>query len=334
MLKSSDDILNLKVPISLVAQEHSWLPRRDISPTVSSRPGSPRTRERPPQRPAPAGDPRGRRQLPLRRRHQRHGRRDVQALTLAGLARPRSAVLVRRRQDLPRQLAARADQFRPTPQAAHRPEPASRQTCSTSSTSTSMRSSARPSICATARQRDQRKRPCAQQCCEAPPTRGAAAVDRRPAHDRRWGHRRRTSAGRKTGQGLDEAYENLRIAVKAAHAEHGDSTTPLDASSTMDSPPRLLPTTDAGNLCTGSSKPPTSSSNAAASTLIGNPPFLGGKKLTGALGREHPRLVGQHSCRAGAREGRPGGLLLPSADAASEADGHSGSIASERSPRG
>ena len=33
-------------------------------------------------------DPQGRRQLPLRRRHQRHGRRDVQALALAGLARP------------------------------------------------------------------------------------------------------------------------------------------------------------------------------------------------------------------------------------------------------
>ena len=63
-------------------------------------------------------DPRGRRQLPLRRRHQRHGRRDVQALALAGLARPEAAVLLRRRQGAARQLAARPHR-RPAAQGLH-----------------------------------------------------------------------------------------------------------------------------------------------------------------------------------------------------------------------
>ncbi len=43
----------------------------------------------------------------LRRRHQRHGRRDVQALALAHLDGPRQAVLLRRRPRLPRQLPPR-----------------------------------------------------------------------------------------------------------------------------------------------------------------------------------------------------------------------------------
>ena len=45
--------------------------------------------------------------------------------------------------------------------------------------------------------------------------------------------------------------------------------------------------------------------------IIGNPPFLGGKKVSGALGFQCARLVRQ--CPRGGREGqrRPGGLLLP-----------------------
>ena len=46
--------------------------------------------------------------LPVRRRHQRDGRGDVQAVAVAGVPRPEAPVLLRRRQDPARQLAARA----------------------------------------------------------------------------------------------------------------------------------------------------------------------------------------------------------------------------------
>lgn len=54
-------------------------------------------------------DPRGGRALPLRRRHQPDGRRDVQAVALARVPGPEAAVLVRRRQAVLRKLSARVD---------------------------------------------------------------------------------------------------------------------------------------------------------------------------------------------------------------------------------
>ena len=75
--------------------------------------------------PAPAraggrGAAQGRRDVPVRGGHQRHGRRDVQAVAVAGVARPGPAVRVRRRQGAARQLAARGDQPAPARGAAHR----------------------------------------------------------------------------------------------------------------------------------------------------------------------------------------------------------------------
>ncbi|WP_433459944.1 hypothetical protein [Micromonospora sp. CA-248212] len=65
--------------------------------------------------------PHGRGDLPLRRRHQRNGRRDVQTLALAGLTRPEAAVLLRRRQDPARQLIARPHRRPATQAQAHQP---------------------------------------------------------------------------------------------------------------------------------------------------------------------------------------------------------------------
>ena len=54
-------------------------------------------------------DPHRHRHLPVRRGHQRDGRGDVQAVAVAGVPRPEAPVLLRRRQDPARQLAARPD---------------------------------------------------------------------------------------------------------------------------------------------------------------------------------------------------------------------------------
>ena len=89
------------------------------------------------------GDPRGRRPLPLRRRHQRHGRRNVQALSVARLDGSRQAVLLRRRPGLPRQLAARRHDRTAAPRPAHRPrataESSRESSCNSTSTATSRR---------------------------------------------------------------------------------------------------------------------------------------------------------------------------------------------------
>lgn len=91
--------------------------------------------------------------------------------------------------------------------------------------------------------------------------------------------------GGKKGRALDDAYENLRIAVGRAYPAQGDSdSTMLDGIIERGLTPTVR--TDYGQW-----KPlhwvltvPDVMALGGFSGLIGNPPFLGGKKLTGAMG--------------------------------------------------
>ncbi|ABL79368.1 MULTISPECIES: DNA methyltransferase [unclassified Nocardioides] len=92
--------------------------------------------------------------------------------------------------------------------------------------------------------------------------------------------------GGKSGKALDEAYENLRIAVRAAYPEDGagDSsflTAVIDAG--------LVPTvpTDYERwqpLHWILEAPDVLVENGGFDAVVGNPPFLGGQKLSGAMG--------------------------------------------------
>ena len=92
--------------------------------------------------------------------------------------------------------------------------------------------------------------------------------------------------GGKSGKLLDEAYENLRIAVKAAHAESGQAdSTMLDT--IIDK--GLTPTveTDYKRWLPNHwliEAPDVVVEKGGFDAVIGNPPFLGGSKLTGAMG--------------------------------------------------
>jgi hypothetical protein len=92
--------------------------------------------------------------------------------------------------------------------------------------------------------------------------------------------------GGNSGKALDEAYENLRIAVKAAHSESGSTDSKmLDA--IIDT--GLTPTvpTDYRRWLPDHwiiEAPDVTVERGGFDAIIGNPPFLGGQKLTGALG--------------------------------------------------
>lgn len=94
--------------------------------------------------------------------------------------------------------------------------------------------------------------------------------------------------GGKSGKLLDEAYENLRIAVKAAHAESCQTnSTMLD--SIIDH--GLTPTvnTDYERWKPNHwivEAPDVIVDRGGFDAIIGNPPFLGGQKLTGAMGTD------------------------------------------------
>ena len=99
--------------------------------------------------------------------------------------------------------------------------------------------------------------------------------------------------GGKPGKALDEAYENLRIAVDEAYPRTVDARP--HACSTPSSKRGLTPTvpTDYERW-----QPlhwilavPDVMDDGGFDAVIGNPPFLGGQKLTGALGHQYPRLV-------------------------------------------
>jgi hypothetical protein len=92
--------------------------------------------------------------------------------------------------------------------------------------------------------------------------------------------------GGKPGRELDEAYENLRIAVKAAHPESGEPD-PSPLGSIIDT--GLTPTvpTDYHQwrpLHWVVEAPDVIVERGGFDALIGNPPFLGGQKLTRAMG--------------------------------------------------
>ncbi len=94
--------------------------------------------------------------------------------------------------------------------------------------------------------------------------------------------------GGKPGRALDDAYENLRIAVKAAHPQSGEpDSTLLDAIIDRGLTPtvgtdyqRWQPNhwmIEAADVVV---------ERGGFDAIVGNPPFLGGQKLTGALGTE------------------------------------------------
>lgn len=94
--------------------------------------------------------------------------------------------------------------------------------------------------------------------------------------------------GGKPGKALDEAYENLRIAVKAAHSETGQpDSSMLDA--IIDA--GLTPTvpTDYRRWRPNhwiSEAPDVIVERGGFDAIVGNPPFLGGKKLSPAMGSD------------------------------------------------
>jgi hypothetical protein len=92
--------------------------------------------------------------------------------------------------------------------------------------------------------------------------------------------------GGKPGKALDEAYENFRIAVAAAYPENGDSDDQFLQSLITEG---LRPTvvTDYERwqpLHWVIEAPDVIIDNGGFDAVIGNPPFLGGQKLTGAMG--------------------------------------------------
>jgi len=94
--------------------------------------------------------------------------------------------------------------------------------------------------------------------------------------------------GGKPGKALDEAYENLRIAVKAAHPQSGrPDSTMLDSMIDKGLKP-TVPTDYArwlpNHWVIGASD--VIRERGGFDAVIGNPPFLGGKRLSGALGSE------------------------------------------------
>ncbi|WP_370891241.1 Eco57I restriction-modification methylase domain-containing protein [Janibacter sp. GXQ6167] len=96
------------------------------------------------------------------------------------------------------------------------------------------------------------------------------------------------SRGGKPGKALDDAYDNLRLAVRAAYPDHGN---PDDASleSLIDSGLKPTVVTDYERwqpLHWVIEAPDVIIDNGGFDAIIGNPPFLGGKKISGAVGTE------------------------------------------------
>jgi hypothetical protein len=135
------------------------------------------------------------------------------------------------------------------------------------------------------------------------PARSSSAKHRQLAELRRGTAELRTIAdgvvaaglplGAKPGKAVDQAYENLRIAVKAAHPQSGQPNTSfLDA--IIDT--GLTPTvpTDYKRwqpLHWVIEAPDIIVERGGFDAIIGNPPFLGGKKLSGAMGSNVRELI-------------------------------------------
>jgi len=140
------------------------------------------------------------------------------------------------------------------------------------------------------------RRDLASEIKELDPARNSAAKQRQLAELHRVTNDLRTIAdgviasglplGGKPGRALDEAYENLRIAIKAAYPDTGEpDRTHLDTNIDEGLTP-TVPTdytrwrplhwvVEAPDIIVG---------RGGFDAVVGNPPFLGGQKLTGALG--------------------------------------------------
>lgn len=94
------------------------------------------------------------------------------------------------------------------------------------------------------------------------------------------------SLGGKPGKALDEAYENLRVAVKAAHSESGvPDSTMLEAAVETGLTPTVP--TDYRRWLPNHwiiEAPDVMLDRGGFDAIIGNPPFLGGQKISHALG--------------------------------------------------
>ncbi|WP_207210451.1 DNA methyltransferase [Nocardioides zhouii] len=92
--------------------------------------------------------------------------------------------------------------------------------------------------------------------------------------------------GGKPGRGLDEAYESLRIAVKAAYPDHGARDSSLLASLTDAGLTPTVPTDYERwqPLHWMLEAPDVMVDHGGFDAVIGNPPFHGGSKISGAVG--------------------------------------------------
>lgn len=93
--------------------------------------------------------------------------------------------------------------------------------------------------------------------------------------------------GGKPGRRLEEAYENLRLAVGAAYPESGEGDTKwLDAIIERGLTPTVDTDYERWQPLHWALAVPDVMERGGFDAIIGNPPFLGGQKLTGAMGTE------------------------------------------------
>jgi hypothetical protein len=199
----------------------------------------------------------------------------VQALALARLARPRPALLIRRRQGVPRQLAARPHQSRPAPKIHIDPKrvPAEQRF---DIFDVDIDAIIRKAV-------DLRERLATEIDEDDPVTASLRQIaDGVVAAGLREGGR--------SGTAIDETYADLRQAVTQAHPPPGVS---IPSSRWVDSIINrgLTPSVETDYerwkpLHWVLEAPDVCIQNGGFDAIIGNPPFLGGQKLSGALGTE------------------------------------------------
>ena len=124
--------------------------------------------------------------------------------------------------------------------------------------------------------------------------------------------------GGKPGRALNVAYENLGIALGNAHPTDGSepSRAMLDDILKAGLTPTVTTDYDRWKPLHWILAVPDVMERGGFDAIIGNPPFLGGQKLTGAHGHQHARLVRQRPGRRQEGQRRPGRLLLPARNVA------------------
>ena len=131
--------------------------------------------------------------------------------------------------------------------------------------------------------------------------------------------------GGKPGRALNVAYENLGIALGEAYPSGLFADEPRRTMLEEILEAGLTPTvpTDYDRW-----KPlhwiiavPDVMERGGFDAIIGNPPFLGGQKITGAMGTNIRDWFVERSCKRTERQRRPGCLLLPAGDVAAERAG-------------